>query len=72
VSGSLSELLELAISTSKEDMVGGMKKKVQDGKKSLIDGRFEKGLIMAGPLGYIYTIFGPEASLAGLPGQAVR
>ena len=44
----------------------------QDGKKPSIDGRFEKGLIMAGPLGYIYTMFSLEASLAGLPGQAVQ
>jgi hypothetical protein len=71
VSDSLSKLLELGISTSEEDMVRGIKE-VQDGKKSSIDGRFEKGLIMAGALGYIYTIFGLEASLAGLPGQAVQ
>jgi hypothetical protein len=43
---------------------------VQDGKKLLIDGRFEKGLIIAGPPGYIYAIFGLEISLAGLPEQA--
>jgi hypothetical protein len=71
VSGSLSELLELGVSTSEEDVVRGIKE-VQDGKKSSIGGHFEKGLIMAGPLGYIYTIFGLEASLASLPGQAVQ
>ena len=49
-----------------------MKKKVQGGKISLIGGRFEKGLIMAGPPGYIYTIFGLEVSLADLPEQAIR
>jgi hypothetical protein len=32
----------------------------------------KKGLIIAGALGYIYTIFGLEVSLAGLPQQAVR
>ena len=44
---------------------------MQDGKKSSIDGRFEKGVV-AGSLGYIYTIFGLEASPAALPGQAVQ
>ena len=36
-------------------------------------GCFEKGLIMAGPLGYIYTIFGLEASLGGptLAGRSI-
>lgn len=35
-----------------------------------MDGRFEKGLILAQPLGYIYTNL--EVSLAGLPEQAGR
>jgi hypothetical protein len=48
VSGSLSELLESGISTSEEGNVRGMKK-VRDGKKSLIDGRFEKGSIIPCP-----------------------
>jgi hypothetical protein len=38
----------------------------------LIDGRFEKRLTIAGPLGYIYTVFGLEVSLAGLPGPNGR
>jgi hypothetical protein len=47
-------------------MVRGIKRGAR-WKKSSIDGRFEKGLIMAKALGYIYTILGLEASLAGLP-----
>jgi hypothetical protein len=49
-------------------MVRGIKRG-QDGKKPSIEGRFEKVDHGRGP-GYIYTIFGLDASLAGLPGQA--
>jgi hypothetical protein len=38
-------------------MVRGIKRGAR-WKKSSIDGRFEKGLIMAKALGYIYTILG--------------
>jgi hypothetical protein len=44
-------------------------KRVQDGKKSLIDGCFKKGVDHGRPLGYIHTIFGLKVSLAGLPGK---
>jgi hypothetical protein len=72
VSDSLSELLELSVSTSEEDMVRGMKR---GARWEEIVNRWpfrKRGLITAGPLGYIYTIFGLEASLAGLLKQVTQ
>jgi hypothetical protein len=62
VSGSLSELLKLGISMLEEDMVRALKKRCKIGRNRQL----------ARPLGYIYTIFGLEASLAGLSRQAAQ
>jgi hypothetical protein len=60
------ELLEPSISLLEEDMVRGIKRGIR-WEEIVNRWPFRKGLIMVGPLGYIYTIFGLEASLAGLP-----